>query len=65
VFVQKAHAQEINQVNSAYVKSQQETSKTKSNLTELKTQKEQLVTEVQTKDARIQQLEQENSELKE
>jgi hypothetical protein len=64
VFVQTANAASINQANLATVKSQQETSKIKSNLTEVKTQKEQLVTAVQEKDTRIQQLEQENSELK-
>lgn len=60
-----AHANSIDQANQAVVESQAETSKIKSNLTEVKTQKEQLATAVQQKDARIQQLEQENSELKE
>lgn len=65
LLVKTAHANSIDQANQAVVESQAETSKIKSNLTEVKTQKEQLATAVQQKDARIQQLEQENSELKE
>jgi len=64
VFVQTAHANSIRTAEQTLYESQQETSKIKSNLNEVKTQKEQLVTEVQTKDARIQQLEQENADLK-
>jgi len=61
VFVSKAHADAMTQLS----QSQVETSKIESNLQVVKTQKEQLATEVQQKDARIQQLEEENSELKE
>jgi len=59
--VSKAHADAMTQLS----QSQVETSKIESNLQVVKTQKEQLATEVQQKDARIQQLEEENSELKE
>lgn len=64
VFVQKVHAQEINQVNSAYVKSQQEASKTKAQLETVSEEKTKLNSEVQVKEEKIKQLEQENSELK-
>jgi septal ring factor EnvC (AmiA/AmiB activator) len=67
VFVQKVNADAIKKQESyqvQLVESQTKTSKIESNLTEVKTQKEQLATEVQTKDARIQQLEQENASLK-
>ena len=64
VFVQTAHANSIQKAEQTLQESQQETSKIKSNLNEVKTQKEQLATEVSQKDARIQQLEQENADLK-
>ena len=53
VFTSKAYAESTNNL----VRSQQETSK-------IKSQKEKLLKESQQKDARIQQLEQENAELK-
>jgi uncharacterized protein YoxC len=65
VFVQKAYAQPLDQVSHSLNQSQQEAIKIKSNLQEVKSQKEQLATEVQTKEQKISQLEQENSELKE
>lgn len=64
VFIQKAHAQEITHVNSMVVKSQQETSKIESNLQEVKSQKNTLEKAVEKKDNKIQQLKEENSELK-
>jgi septal ring factor EnvC (AmiA/AmiB activator) len=63
--VQRVYAQPLADVSHSLNQSQQETSKIKSNLTEVKTEKEQLATAVQEKDTKIQQLEQENSELKE
>lgn len=68
VFVKTVHADSIKKEESYQIqlsKSQQETSKIQSNLEEVKTLKEQLKEEVQLKDEKIQQLEQENSELKE
>ena len=65
VFVHKAYAQPLEQVNHSLVQTQQEASKTESQLKEVSSEKEQLATVVQEKDAKIQQLEQENSELKE
>lgn len=60
VFTSKAYAESTNNL----VRSQQETSKIKTQLESVKSEKEKLVTESQSKDAKIQQLEQENAELK-
>ena len=65
VFVQKAYAQPLAEVSHSLNQSQQEASKIKSSLHEVYSQKEQLATEVQTKEQKITQLEQENTELKE
>ena len=64
VFVQKVHANEITQVNHSLVKSQQETSKTKTQLEEVKSEQTKLNSEVQVRDEKIIQLEKENAELK-
>lgn len=60
VFVDRVQAQSMAIIS----QSQQETSKIKTQLESVKTEKEKLVTESQDKDAKIQQLEQENAELK-
>lgn len=60
-FTQKVHAEAMAQVS----QSQSEISKTKSHLEEVKSEKVKLSEDVKSKDARIQQLEKENSELKE
>lgn len=64
VFVQKVYAQPLADVSHSLNQSQQETSKIKSNLESVKTEKTTLVKEVETKDAKILQLEQENASLK-
>lgn len=65
VFVSKAHAESINEAVSAKVKSQQEASKIKSQLEEVSSEKQKLQNEVKLRDEKIQQLEKENSDLKE
>jgi len=67
VFVQKAHAEAIQKQESYQVQlqeSQTKASKIESNLKAVSTEKTTLQKEVETKDARIQQLEQENADLK-
>ena len=67
VFVSTAHAESIRKQESYQVqlaKSHQETSKIKSQLEEVNSEKQKVIDESAQKDARIQQLEQENSELK-
>jgi len=64
VFVQRVHAQEIDHANSAIVKSQQETSKIKSNLEEITSEKQKAEQALKLKEEKINQLEKENSELK-
>ena len=67
VFVGKAHAESIEQVESHKIQltqSQEEISKTKTQLEESQLKAENLQTEVQARDERIQQLESENQELK-
>lgn len=64
VFVQKAHALEISKVNESLAASQAKTSKIESQLKNVSSEKAQLATTVSEKDARIQQLEQENADLK-
>jgi preprotein translocase subunit SecF len=67
VFVQKAHAEAIRQQKTYQVQlqeSQAKTSKIESNLKTVQTEKQQLAVAVSEKDARIQQLEQENADLK-
>ena len=59
-FTQKVYAEAMAQVS----QSQSEISKTKSHLEEVKSEKVKLSEDVKSKDARIQQLEQENAELK-
>lgn len=67
VFVQKAYAEAIRQQKTYQVQlqeSQAKTSKIESNLKTVQTEKQQLAVAVSEKDARIQQLEQENADLK-
>lgn len=67
MFVSTAHAESIRKEESYQVqltKSQQEASKIKSQLKDIESQKQAVQNESAQKDARIQQLEQENSELK-
>lgn len=67
VFVQKVNADAIKKQESYQVQlqeSQTKTSKIESNLKTVQTEKQQLATTVSEKDARIQQLEQENAQLK-
>ncbi len=67
VFVSTAHAESIRKQESYQIqltKSQQETSKTKAQLKESETEAESLKKEVQVRDEKLQQLEQENAELK-
>lgn len=67
VFVQKVNADAIKKQESYQVQlqeSQTKTSKIESNLKTVQTEKQQLATTVSEKDARIQQLEQENADLK-
>lgn len=65
VFVKTAYANSINEAQQAVVKSQQEASKTKAQLEEASSEKQKLQNEVKLRDERIQQLEKENSDLKE
>lgn len=55
----------MNAANMQIIQSQQETSKIKSQLKEVNSEKTELKKKVESKDARIQQLEKENSDLKE
>ena len=64
VFVQKVHANSLDQVNHSLSQSQQEASKTKAQLETITEEKTKLNTEVQVRDEKIQQLEKENAELK-
>ncbi len=64
VFVKVAHAQSLNDANKAIVASQQEISKTKTQLETITKEKTKLDSEVQVRDEKIQQLEQENASLK-
>lgn len=64
VFVQKVHANSLDQVHQSLSQSQQEASKTKSQLETITEEKTKLNTEVQVRDEKIQQLEKENAELK-
>ena len=64
VFVQKVHANSLDQVNHSLSQSQQEASKNKAQLETITEEKTKLNTEVQVRDEKIQQLEQENAELK-
>lgn len=64
MFVQTAHAASIQKAEQSLQESQQETSKIESNLKTVQTEKQQLTTAVSEKDAKITQLEQENSALK-
>lgn len=65
VFVSTAHAESMRDAQQSLAQSQEETSKIKSQLEEVQTDKVELSKQVTDKDARIQQLEEENSELKE
>ena len=68
VFVETAHAESIRKQESyqqQLVESRTKTSKIESQLKEVTSEKTQLATTVSEKDARIQQLEQENAQLKE
>lgn len=68
VFVKTAHADSIKKEESYQIqlsKSQQETSKTKAQLETVTEEKTKLNTEVLVRDEKIQQLEKENSDLKE
>lgn len=64
MFVQKVHANSLDQVNHSLSQSQQEASKTKAQLETITEEKTKLNTEVQVRDEKIQQLEKENAELK-
>ena len=65
VFVQKAYAQPLEQVSHSLVKTQEEASKTLTQLEKEQSEKTKLHSEVQVREQKITQLEQENSELKE
>ncbi len=65
VFVQKAYAQPLEQVSHSLAQSQKEASKTYTQLEEEKSEKAKLHGEVQVREQKITQLEQENAELKE
>lgn len=65
VFVQKAYAQPLEQVSHSLVQSQKEASKTLTQLEDTKSEKAKLEREVQVREEKITQLEQENAELKE
>ena len=65
VFVQKAYAQPLAQVNHSLSQTQQEASKTLTQLEDTKSEKAKLESEVQVREEKITQLEQENAELKE
>lgn len=64
VYTKSVHADEISKVNSAYVSTQKEASKIKSQLKIAESAKERLDEETRIKEEKIQQLEKENSELK-
>ena len=64
VFVQKAYAQPLEQVSYSLVQTQKEVSKTLTQLEEEKSEKAKLHSEVQVREQKITQLEQENAELK-
>lgn len=64
VFVQTAHANSIKTAEQMLFESQQETSKTKTQLKEVQSEKTKLDTDIQVKAEKIHQLEQENAELK-
>ena len=65
MFVQKAYAQPLEQVSHSLVKTQEEASKTLTQLEKEQSEKTKLHNEVQVREQKITQLEQENSELKE
>lgn len=60
VFTSKVYAESTDNL----IRSQQETSKIKTQLESVQSEKDKLETESKSKDAKIQQLEQENAELK-
>lgn len=64
MFVKTAHANSLDQANQALYHTQQEASKTKTQLETITQEKTKLNSEVQVKTEKIQQLEQENAELK-
>lgn len=64
MFVQKAYAQPLEQVSHSLVQTQQEASKTLTQLEDEKSEKAKLQSEVQVREEKITQLEQENAELK-
>lgn len=65
MFVQKAYAQPLEQVSHSLVKTQEEASKTLTQLEKEQSENTKLHSEVQVREQKITQLEQENSELKE
>lgn len=65
MFVQKAYAQPLEQVSHSLVKTQEEASKTLTQLEKEKSEKAKLHGEVQVREQKITQLEKENSDLKE
>ena len=65
MFVQKAYAQPLEQVSHSLVKTQEEASKTLTQLEKEQSEKAKLHSEVQVREQKITQLEQENAELKE
>ena len=65
MFVKKAYAQPLEQVSHSLVQAQKEASKNLTQLEEEKSEKAKLHSEVQVREQKITQLEQENAELKE
>ena len=65
VFVEKVYAQPLQQVSHSLVVTQKEASKTLTQLEAEKSEKAKIHSEVQVREQKITQLEQENAELKE
>ena len=64
VFVKIAHAKSMDEVKSSLSQSQQEVSKTKSHLEDIKSENQELEKSVEVKDEKIDQLKKENARLK-
>ena len=65
VFVERVYAQPLEQTSNSLARTRQEVSKTLTQLEEEKSEKAKLHSEVQVREQKITQLEQENAELKE
>lgn len=65
VFVHKAYVQPLQEVNHSLIRTQEEASKTLTQLEDEKSEKAKLQSEVQVREEKITQLEKENAELKE